>query len=439
MPGKQLKVEAVIEALATGDDRVKDAAVWIAARHPEWGSAIASFLKNDLAGRMRLSDERLRRQLVGLASSPEIQALIATHAAAGSRTALAAIAEARLKQIPESWAHAVGECLKNHRDPDAAIAAARALSANKEVAAMLAGDLLQVAAQPNLPPATRLAAVAALPTNTTTIHTHLFNFLVAQLSPSEPLTSRLLAADALNRAKLSPEQLKLLLGSVQSAGPLELERLLPAFDRTSDAQIGAALITTLKDAKSLRSLTPDSIRRRFVRHSDDVKKQAEDLITTLNPDATKQRAHLEQMLKTLPPGDLRRGQVLFNSDKAACSTCHAIGYVGGTVGPDLTKIGATRSDRDLLESIIFPSASFTQSYTTTIVDTTDNDRQSGILKKDDADEVILLIGPNQELRIPRSKIKSMRPDAISIMPAGLDQQISQQDLADLLAFLKACK
>ena len=160
---------------------------------------------------------------------------------------------------------------------------------------------------------------------------------------------------------------------------------------------------------------------------------------SLNPDSSKQKAHLEELLATLPQGDIRRGQLLFHSEKAACYTCHAIGYMGGNVGPDLTRVGAIRQERDLLESIVYPAASFVQSYAPVIVDTRDNDRQVGILKKDDPEEISIVTGPNQLLTIPRNKIKGIRPSPLSLMPEGLEQLITRQDLADLLAFLKACK
>ena len=60
-------------------------------------------------------------------------------------------------------------------------------------------------------------------------------------------------------------------------------------------------------------------------------------------------AKIEELLTLLPSGDIKRGQLVFNSQKAACASCHAIGYLGGTVGPDLTHIGKIRSERDLLE------------------------------------------------------------------------------------------
>ena len=48
-------------------------------------------------------------------------------------------------------------------------------------------------------------------------------------------------------------------------------------------------------------------------------------------------------------------------------------------------------------------------------------------------------GPGTEVRIARSDISGMRPGTVSVMPAGLEEQLTRQELADLLAFLKATK
>ena len=148
---------------------------------------------------------------------------------------------------------------------------------------------------------------------------------------------------------------------------------------------------------------------------------------------------MEKLLASLKDGDIRRGQAVFNSQKAACSACHAIGYLGGNVGPDLTKIGGIRSERDLLESIVFPSASIVRSYEPVLVATKDGKFHNGLIRKDTPEEIVLATGPNQEERIARKDIEDIQPSNISVMPAGLDQQLSARDLADLVAFLKACK
>jgi len=134
-----------------------------------------------------------------------------------------------------------------------------------------------------------------------------------------------------------------------------------------------------------------------------------------------------------------RGQAIFNSPKAACASCHAIGYLGGQVGPDLTSIGQIRTERDLLESIVYPSASFVRSYEPVLVITKSGEPHNGVLRQDAADEILLATGPGTEVRIARADIAEMRPGSVSVMPGGLDEQLSRQELADLVAFLKGTK
>jgi len=395
------------------------------------------------------ADERgqLREELTKLEKSPEIAAMLAkcagdeSAAATARQVALEAMREAAPKEMPAGWMEAISAALNSNDQAvvSAALSTARAVPVKKESAGALSQLLLKVANRAELSPQARLSAVAALPGNATGIDGNLFGFVLSQGAPNYPVNTRLLASEAVNRVKLSDEQFKAIIEAIKSAGPLELDRFLNAFEKTTDQTIGLALIEALKNAKAVKSLSPDSLRKHVAKYPDEVKKQAEELIASLNPDASKQKAHLEELLSTLPAGDIRRGQLLFHSEKAACYTCHAIGYMGGNVGPDLTRIGSIRQERDLLESIVYPSASFVQSFAPIIVDTADNDRQVGILKKDDAEEIAILTGPNQLITIPRAKIKGIRPSPLSLMPEGLGQLITKQDLADLLAFLKACK
>ena len=83
----------------------------------------------------------------------------------------------------------------------------------------------------------------------------------------------------------------------------------------------------------------------------------------------------------------------------------------------------------------------------TFVDTADvyNDGESerilGKLLTDliPRDEVVLATGPGADVRIARADITEMRPGTVSVMPAGLEQQMTKQELADLLAFLTSTK
>ena len=137
-------------------------------------------------------------------------------------------------------------------------------------------------------------------------------------------------------------------------------------------------------------------------------------------------------------GDPRRGGFLFNSPKAACSTCHTIGYHGGTFGPDLTSIGQIRTERDLLEAIVFPNASFARGYEPVLVTTTSG-KVIGGCSQGRARGGRLLTGPQSKARIEKATIANMEPGAVSLMPAGFGDQLSRGELADLLAFLKGTR
>jgi putative heme-binding domain-containing protein len=271
------------------------------------------------------------------------------------------------------------------------------------------------------------------------VEPELFDFLRSNLDSARPPSTRTTDATVLGRAILSDEQLLVLADGIKTVGPLEISRLINAFNHTKTEAVGLRLVAALKESKGFSGLRAEILKPLFEKFSPEVQEQGKGLLEKLNVDLEKQKAHLEEMLASLPAGDIRRGQAVFNSTKTACLTCHAIGYVGGHVGPDLTNIGQARTERDLLESVVYPSASFVRSYESMLVTTKSGDEYSGVVRRDTPDEVLLATGPNTEMRIARSEIGEMRPGTVSIMPAGLDEQLSRQELADLVTFLKAAK
>ena len=159
------------------------------------------------------------------------------------------------------------------------------------------------------------------------------------------------------------------------------------------------------------------------------------------PDAAtlaRQRTRLEELLALSANGDAARGKLIFTDVKSACTTCHAQGGVGGTFGPDLTKIGTIRTARDLLEAIVFPSASFVRSYEPMLVKTKTGEAL-GLIKKDAPDEVVITVGPGADTRFPRAKVLAFQPAATSLMPQGYDGIFTPAQLADLVAYLRSAK
>ena len=100
-------------------------------------------------------------------------------------------------------------------------------------------------------------------------------------------------------------------------------------------------------------------------------------------------------------------------------------------------MGKRRTERDLLESILFPSASIVQSFEPWTVVTSDGRSLSGVLLEDKPDEIVLSAGADKTYRLPRSAIEEMARSELSIMPTGLDKTLSDRELADLVAYLKS--
>jgi putative heme-binding domain-containing protein len=322
------------------------------------------------------------------------------------------MARSALKEPPAAWIAALTKLLAEGQAEllEPAVLAAKALPAAKTPDVAFGQALLAVADKTDASAGVRLTALAAVPGGLKEVSPDLFDFVREHLRPDEEVLLRSTAAD-----------------------------VLPAYKDAADETVGLTLIAALKDSSALTGLRIDAIKAAVVKFPASVQEKAGELYLLINVDATKQKERLETVLASLKDGDIRRGQAVFNSTKAACAACHPFGYLGGNVGPDLTKIGGIRQERDLLEAIIFPSASFVRSFEPVVVATRSGKTYNGLLKSETPDEIVLATGPKDLARIARDDIEELRPSTVSVMPSGLDQQLSPQDLADLIAFLRAAK
>jgi putative heme-binding domain-containing protein len=319
------------------------------------------------------------------------------------------------------------------------VEAARALNSGKIKARELSAPLSRLANDGSRSAGLRIEALSALPSGEVTLDSESMELLRANLDPTAPVLIRGTAAGVLSKANLTDQQLVQLAEQLKTTGPLESSKLLDAFQQSTNELVGSKLVEGLQGRKSLASIRPDALEKLLAQYPASVQEHGKELLASMQVDTAKQSEHLTELMGSLSKGDIRRGQAIFNSAKAACSSCHAMGYLGGHVGPDLTTIGQIRTERDLLESIVYPSASFVRSYEPYVVRTKSDDEYSGVLRKDAPDEIVLVTGPTTEMRIARADIVDMRPGTVSVMPAGLDQQLSRQELADLVTFLKATK
>jgi putative membrane-bound dehydrogenase-like protein len=139
-------------------------------------------------------------------------------------------------------------------------------------------------------------------------------------------------------------------------------------------------------------------------------------------------------------GDAANGEKVFrNANTANCMKCHQLGTEGGIVGPPLTTIGQKLTKPQLYDAVLHPSAEILMGYENWIVRTKSGDVLTG-RKTEDTDDHVTLLDPEGKYHdVPAAQVDRKVKQTISIMPEGLSQSLSQQELIDLVEFLSARK
>ncbi|MEQ1850032.1 MAG: PVC-type heme-binding CxxCH protein [Chthoniobacteraceae bacterium] len=266
-----------------------------------------------------------------------------------------------------------------------------------------------------------------------------FDLLTRALADASP-SARLEAVRTLVSAKLAKEQLLALPRLIPALGPLELAEILKGYRAWLKTDAALPFAQALKDSAALASVEESHVRTIFSDAPPAIFAEIAPALQALAADDASRR----RMLETLPAriakeGRASEGRKLFESGAAACSTCHRIGEVGNLVGPNLSTIGGIRVERDLLESILFPSNSLARDYEAHAIETADGRSLMGVIRASLPDVLVFADAGAQEHRIPHSQITAKTTLATSLMPQGLDKALSSQQLMDLIAYLRSRK
>jgi putative heme-binding domain-containing protein len=139
-------------------------------------------------------------------------------------------------------------------------------------------------------------------------------------------------------------------------------------------------------------------------------------------------------------GDAARGRELFNNEqRVGCAKCHSVNGSSSRAGPDLLTIGDSYPRRELIRSVLEPSASIAIGYGTTIVETKSGETFSGIIKQATTNALELMGADGKLVRIAMVDIKEQRGSNISLMPEGLHAGLSLQEFTDLSEYLVSLK
>ncbi len=140
--------------------------------------------------------------------------------------------------------------------------------------------------------------------------------------------------------------------------------------------------------------------------------------------------------KGLAGRDFDKGRNLFG--EAKCFACHRFGNEGGGTGPDLTIVSGRFAPRDLLEAILEPSKIISDQYGAVNVLTTDSRVISGRIINLAGDNIMVntdMLDPNKIVAVNRNIVESLAPSKISMMPDGLFDTFTQEEILDLVAYL----
>jgi putative heme-binding domain-containing protein len=132
-------------------------------------------------------------------------------------------------------------------------------------------------------------------------------------------------------------------------------------------------------------------------------------------------------------GAAAHGQELF---QARCAACHEPASGARALGPSLAR-AAKRGKENLLRAIIEPNAAITPGYQTTVIETGNGESFVGIAANQNDVTVTLRQSSGDEIVLPRTNIRSLEAQPWSLMPEGLEEGMTQQDMADLLEHVTA--
>lgn len=438
MPSSDLRREEVAALLSVRDLALQTAVLEVISRRAGWTDELVASLDKLLAEpKLDEAQQALAvSALVAFSQQPAVQELIVKRIkdeatpATRRQVLLETIAQCHFTTMPGRFWDVVNASLKS-KEPATLLAG---ITAARRVARSFVQELRELADNEQLPAEVRLAAFNAwLPGQA--LSAEEFNWLSEQLDSTRPPAHRMSAARTFAWAQLLPEQKLALTKLLAAAGPLEIHSLLIAFEQPGDETLGKHLAAALLVSPGTAALSLPELEALLIHYPPTTRTALLPLIERMTEATREQRTKLDTLSSTLATGNPSAGKQVFFNRQAGCYLCHRIGNEGGLVGPDLSTIGQRRNQRDLLEAVLFPSSSFARGYESHALLLADGRTLNGMILRELADAIIVRSADQTETRVARSSIEEMKPSAVSIMPAGLENTMSKQQLADLIAYL----
>ncbi|HEY7427114.1 MAG TPA: neutral/alkaline non-lysosomal ceramidase N-terminal domain-containing protein [Gemmataceae bacterium] len=248
------------------------------------------------------------------------------------------------------------------------------------------------------------------------------------LAPQQPADIQMSAVRALALQENS-RVTDMLLASWGSFTPAIRREVLEALF----ARVGRLLdlLTAIEQNKlAVADLEPSRIEQLRKHSNPKVRQRAEALLRVATPDRKKVMEAYRSALDLEPVA--ARGKAIFQK---VCATCHRLDNMGVEVGPDLVAALSNKTPEKLLTDILDPSREVDSRYVNYLVTLKNGRGLSGLIAAETASSITLRRAERAEDTVLRTQIEEVHSTGKSIMPDGLEAQLSKQDLADVIGYL----
>jgi putative membrane-bound dehydrogenase-like protein len=245
---------------------------------------------------------------------------------------------------------------------------------------------------------------------------------------------RTVALSLLNNDNVSKESLPTLVQTIFTKGGVrEQQQILVVLGKLTidkTQSILAGLIDQLKEKQLSPNVSLELKEAVEASGSEALKTK----IAAIKPGASP----MDEYMESLFGGNRNNGRNVFNYNSTAqCVRCHNMGSEGGSVGPNLAKIGATLSREQILQALIEPSARLSPGYGTVSLKLKDGQEVTGTLAKENAEELVITTSDAEPLVIPVSRIAKRENMPSSMPPMGT--LLTKREIRDVVEFLSGLK
>lgn len=256
--------------------------------------------------------------------------------------------------------------------------------------------------------------------------------LAQYLTPQAP-APLLRAAVAALAMRTGPDAAELLIAEWQAYGPSAREQVVDAM--LSRELHTRALLAAVEDGRiKPRELSREKKSRLLSHPQRAIREKSQRLFSAeFVSDRVQVVTEYQHVLDL--EAEVERGQQVFNR---ICANCHRVGNTGHQVAPELASV-KNKSPADLLIAILDPNREAQPNFTSYTVVTHDGRVYSGIIVAETSSSITLRRAEGKEDVVLRSSIDELVSSGRSLMPEGLERDLTPQELADVIAFVKSIK